>query len=59
VELNSLIPSTFGKHNHIFQVGKEEWTTAFVPFPAVSIMHFDDVLCGQIMPNFFRKKLHV
>ncbi|KAF8152741.1 hypothetical protein BJ912DRAFT_937829 [Pholiota molesta] len=36
VDLNSLIPSAFGEC-------KEEWTTALVPSPVVSIIHFDHV----------------
>jgi hypothetical protein len=59
VDLNSLIPSAFRERDRIFQVGKDEWSTALVPSPAVSVMHFDHILCGQIMPHFFGKKVRV
>jgi hypothetical protein len=59
VDLNALIPSPFRERDRIFQVGREDWSTALVAGPAVTTMHWDHVICGQIMPHFFGKKVRI
>ncbi|KAF9476160.1 hypothetical protein BDN70DRAFT_935262 [Pholiota conissans] len=59
VNLKSLIPPEFRQSEHIFHIDREDWTTALVPKPSLDFMHFNHILCGQIMPHFFGKKIWI
>ncbi|PPQ72399.1 hypothetical protein CVT25_012615 [Psilocybe cyanescens] len=57
IDLNSLIPDAFRQPNRVLRIGGENWSTALVPPGAVTMMHSDHFICGQIMPHFFGRKL--